>query len=286
MGIGIVVDSGCDVPVDVVKKYDIKVVPLRIIINGKEYEEGEISEDFLFEHIDEEVKTSLPISDRIINTFKELLKQGKNEIITLNLSSGLSGTFNLFKMISKDFMNENKDVKIINIDTLNISIGSGLVVLKTAEYIEEGKKIDEIAKLIEKDVKKSKVFFVIPTLKYLVKGGRIGKVSATIGEFLKVKPIISANEEGIYYTVCKARGLNKAFKKVFEEFSRFVGEKKFLAGIYISGSEKKIKDVQDELKERIEKMKNSQRVFEGKISSTLAVHTGPGLLGIGALILD
>lgn len=285
MAIGIVVDSGCDIPQDIVEKYGIKVIPLRIIINGKEYEEGEISERDLFTHIDDNTKTSLPSPNRILEAFEKLLKEGKDEIITFNISSALSGTFNLFRMVSEDFVKKNVGVKIANIDTLNISIGSGLVVIRALEYIEDGKGFDEIIELVKEDIKKSKVFFAIPTLKYLVKGGRIGKVSAAIGEVLKVKPIISVDRDGVYYTVCKVRGIKKAYEKVFEEFLRFTNDRKFLAAVYVSGHDDFVKEIQKKYLEKIKHLENCKRVFEGSISSTLTVHTGPGLFGIGSLLI-
>lgn len=286
MNIGVVVDSGCDIPEDVIKKYNIKVVPLRIVINGKEYEEGENSEEDFFNHIDENIKTSLPSANRVQEAFEELVKEGKYEIITFNISSSLSGTFNLFRMVTENFIKENAGVKIVNIDTLNISIGSGLIVIKALEYIEEGKDFDEIVELIQKDIKRSRIFFAIPTLKYLVRGGRIGKVSATIGELLKVKPIISVDNEGVYYTVCKARGIKKAYEKVFEEFLRFVGSKKFFAAVYVSGNDDSVKEFQKKYLEKIKLMENCRKIFEGKISSTLTVHTGSGLFGIGSLLIE
>ncbi len=284
--IGIVVDSGCDVPVEILKKYNIKVAPLRIIINGKEYDEGTISEEFFFEHLDEEVTTSLPRVEAIIDAFESLIESGTSEIITFNISSGLSGTFNLFNMVSKDFMKNHEDIRIVNINTLNISIGSGLIVYRAAQYIDEGKTLDEVAELIERDIKNSTVFFVVPTLKYLVRGGRIGKVSAMIGSLLNVKPIISVGDDGIYYTVSKTRGFKRSFKRVYEEFLRFINDRKFMAGVYISGESEMIRNIQKELKEKIEKMKNTIEVFEGKISSALTVHAGPDLLGIGVLVVE
>ncbi|WP_081429694.1 DegV family protein [Thermosipho africanus] len=173
--IGIVVDSGCDVGnVD----YPLKVVPLRIFVNGKEYNDGEIDEEFLFENLDGEVKTSLPNPEAIRQVMLDFINEGYKKIITFNISSNLSGTFNLFRLISQELMEKFDDVKIVNIDTLNISVGSGLIVRKCIEYIHSGSLFEDVVEKSKEDIEKSKVFYVIPTLKYLARGGRIGKVKA------------------------------------------------------------------------------------------------------------
>ncbi|GAB6189138.1 DegV family protein [Marinitoga arctica] len=281
--IGIIVDSGCDIPQEIIKKYNnVAVVPLRTIINDKEYDEGTFSEDFLFEHLDEKVTTSLPKPENIKNAIEKMIKNGYNEIITLNISKNLSGTYNLFKMISEGIM-ENNDVRIANIDTLNISIGSALIVYKTAHYIDEGKSFDEIINLINNDIKNATVFYVVPTLKYLARGGRIGKVSAMLGQIMNIKPIISVNEEGIYYTVSKIRGFNKSIEALYNEVLKYINNKDFIAGVVISGNNEKLMNMQDELISRLKSLNKSIEVFKGKVSSTLSVHTGPDLIGIGIL---
>ncbi|MDK2899546.1 MAG: fatty acid kinase fatty acid binding subunit, partial [Thermosipho sp. (in: thermotogales)] len=236
--IGIVVDSGCDVGnVD----YPLKVVPLRIFVNGKEYNDGEIDEEFLFENLDGEVKTSLPNPEAIRQVMLDFINEGYKKIITFNISSNLSGTFNLFRLISQELMEKFDDVKIVNIDTLNISVGSGLIVRKCIEYIHSGSLFEDVVEKSKEDIEKSKVFYVIPTLKYLARGGRIGKVKAMLGEFLKMKPVISVNKEGEYYTVTKAHGFKKSINAMYEEFLKFVSNKKFISIVATTGNSESVK---------------------------------------------
>ncbi|GAB6189137.1 DegV family protein [Marinitoga arctica] len=285
--IGIIVDSGTDIPNDIIEKYKIKVVPLRIIINGKEYEEGTISEEFLIERLnDSDVKTSLPNPEKIEDAIKELINNGIKKILTFNISGSMSGTYNLFRLVSNKMMEKYNDVKIENIDTLNISIGAGLVAYRSIKMLEEGKSFEDVAKWAKENAKKSKIFFVIPTLQYLAKGGRIGRVSAKIGELLNIKPIISNSDEGIYYTVTKVRGLKKSYKRVYEEFLKFVDDKKYMAAVYISGTSKEIEKLQKDVYEKIKVLENSIEVLIGKLSSTLLVHAGPDMYGIGAIIIE
>ncbi|AEX85877.1 EDD domain protein, DegV family [Marinitoga piezophila KA3] len=286
--IAIVADSGCGIPKDIVEKYDVKIIPLRTIIDGKEYNEGEFSQEFLYERMDNgDVKTSLPNPDIIRNTFEELIRNGKKRIITFNLSGSMSGTFNIFRLVSNEIMQKYEDVEIVNIDTLNISIGGGLVAYRAAQMIfEEGKSFEEVAKWADEYRFKSKIFFVIPTLKYLAKGGRIGKVSAKIGEMLNIKPIISNSDEGIYYTVTKVRGLKRSYDKVYQEFLKFVDGRKHMAAVYISGTSKELEKLQKDFVKKIESLENNIEVLVGKVSSTIGVHSGPDMFGIAALVLE
>ncbi|SHE56178.1 EDD domain protein, DegV family [Marinitoga hydrogenitolerans DSM 16785] len=285
--IGIIVDSGCDVPKEILERFDnIKVVPLRTIINDKEYDEGTFSEEYLFEHLDEKIATSLPKPEKIKNTIETMIEKGYNKIITINISKNLSGTYNLFKMISDGIMKENDTIQIVNIDSLNISIGSALVVYRAAQYIEEGKDFDEIIDLINTDIKNATVFYVVPTLKYLARGGRIGKVSAMLGQIMNIKPIISVNDEGIYYTVSKIRGFNKSIEELYNQILKFINNQNFIAGVVISGNSDRLINMQNELISRLNSINKSIEVFRGKVSSTLSAHTGPGLIGIGVLKLS
>lgn len=281
--IGIVVDSGCDVGnVD----YPLKVVPLRIFVNGKEYNDGEIDEEFLFENLDGEVKTSLPNPEAIRQVMLDFINEGYKKIITFNISSNLSGTFNLFRLISQELMEKFDDVKIVNIDTLNISVGSGLIVRKCIEYIHSGSLFEDVVEKSKEDIEKSKVFYVIPTLKYLARGGRIGKVKAMLGEFLKMKPVISVNKEGEYYTVTKAHGFKKSINAMYEEFLKFVSNKKFISIVATTGNSESVKRIKESLLEKIRDIENCVRAFESEVSTVLSAHTGPDLVGVAALILD
>lgn len=285
--IGIIVDSGTDIPKHIIEKYNIKVVPLRIVINGKEYEEGSISEEFLLERLDDsDVKTSLPNPDSIVNAIESCINEGAKKIMTFNISSNMSGTYNLFRLTSNSLKEKYPDVEIENIDTLNISIGAGIIAYRAAKMIEEGKSFEETVKWCNENKNKSKVFFVIPSLKYLAKGGRIGKVSAKIGELLNIKPIISINDEGIYYTISKTRGFKRSFIKVYEEFLKFVDEKKHMAAIYISGTSKEFEKLQKDFYKKVSDLEHSIEVITGKVSSTLLVHSGPDMFGIGTLIIE
>lgn len=282
---GFIIDSGNDIPKSILKMYDnIVVVPLKIILSTGEFSENEISEEKLLKFMETEFpKTSLPSYNDIINAFKKLIDKGIKNFVTVNISSGLSGTFNTFRNASNDVLKENPDVKIQNIDSKNIGIGSGLLAIKGLKMNENGSNYEEICNELNK-IQKSKVFFTIPTLKYLKAGGRIGKVQGTIGDVLNIKPIITCNDDGIYHTISKSRGKLKALDIMLEKAKDFISSNKVSTiAICKSGESEETNKLIDVIKEKIQKF-SFDNLIECKLSATLLCHTGEGLLGIGVIL--
>jgi DegV family protein with EDD domain len=282
--IGIITDSATNTPAEYMEFERLENVTLRVFMGEESYEDNELPEEKLFAYMENNFpKTSLPKFPDIEAAFERLVEKGCDEIISINISSGLSGTFNIFTNVAKD-IEKKHDVKIKTIDTKNISIGAGLIVVKAVEMIKEGKSFDEIVEEISK-VEKSKVLFSIPTLKFLKAGGRIGKVSGTIGEILNIKPVITCNFEGIYETVSKSRGMKKAMKSMFDRAMEFVnGDEIHSLAVYHSGDEPETLKLVETLKNNLaDLMDKSLHFFEGKISPTMIVHTGNGLIGMAVI---
>ncbi len=119
---------------------------------------------------------------------------------------------------------------------------------------------------------------MVKTLEYLIKGGRIGKVEGTLGKILNVKPIISINDEGIYYTYAKVRGRKKSLDKIVEVFKELTQGKRVKLGVAHSASEAEAKDVKD----KILGYKKTEIIedFIAEMGPGMVVHTGPGLVGV------
>lgn len=134
------------------------------------------------------------------------------------------------------------------------------------------------------EVANAKVFFNVATLEYLQKGGRIGLVTSILGNALKLNPIISCNEEGIYYTVAKSRGRKKSLDKTFELVTNFIGEApRFRLAVAHGAAEEEAKAMMERLKAAFPQ---AEEIYFGTISPALVVHTGPGLLGVGIQLLN
>ena len=208
--IAILTDSGSDVPYDLVKELNIFVVPLQVNYKDRSYRDGvDIDAETMYNRLKEEIpSTSLPLGSDIDQILQDIEAQGYTHILAVVLSSGLSGTCNLLRLVAKE-----SKLPMEVIDTKNIGIGSGLSVIKAANYVKQGLSWDELLVKVKETVLKTRVFFVLDTLEYLQKGGRIGKVTALIGYALDLRPIITCDSEGIYTTVAKARGRKVSINK-------------------------------------------------------------------------
>ncbi len=276
----IIVDSGCDVSKEFVDRYDMKVLSLKVLYGSDMYNDGvDIDPLTVYERFPEEVPTtSTPNIQDVIDMAESIKAEGYDKIIAITISSGLSSTFN---NISISFR-EVEGIESFVFDTKNISIGAGLFAIYAGQLLEEGKSFDEVVETLQKKIYDSKVFFYMDTLDYLRKGGRINPAVAIVGKALNLKPIISCNEKGVYYTVAKMRGSSKGIDKLLNVAMDFAGEDK----CYIALMNGKADEAAAEVKPLIEAASpKSEIIVEKQITATMAVHTGPGLVGIGVLKL-
>lgn len=272
--IAILTDSGSDVPAAVAKQLNITVLPLQVNFKGGSYRDGvEISAQEVYHRLPVEIPTtSLPKGEDLQAIFDQFEKEGVTHILAVTLSSGLSGTNNMIRLAS-----EEAYCPMVVLDTKNIGIGSGMSVIAAARWVAEGKSFDEVIDLTKKAIENTKIYFVLSTLEYLQKGGRIGKVTALLGSTFDLKPIITCNDEGIYTTVTKARGRKQSLRKTVDLAKAWGNQAKIHVAV-AHGS------ALDEANEIIEGFKASeldvQEVYLGPVSPALGVHTGPGLIGV------
>lgn len=280
--IAILVDSGCDVPETIAQADNFYVIPLKIIYKDAEYTDKlDITAEEIYDRLPIEIpKTSLPEGAYIQKIFEQIVADGYEKVLAITISSGLSGTFNSVRLVAQDF----PMLETFMFDTKNIGIGAGVYAIRAAELIASGSSFDAITKVLANEVKNSKIFFSVATLEYLQKGGRIGLVSSIVGNMLNLNPIISCNDDGIYYTVAKSRGRKKSLEKSVKLVKAFVGNhQKVRLFVAHGNAAKEALILVEALKAAIPQAID---VLYGQISPALVVHTGPGLIGIGAQILD
>lgn len=274
--IAILVDSGSDVPRDMVEKYNMYVAPLTINYEDRQYIDGiDITTEEVLGRLEEEIPTtSLPTGETIQGLFDQIKKDGYTKVLAVTLSSGLSGTYNSIRLLAE----AQKDLEIFVLDTKNISIASGFNAIQAAEYIKEGMDWDTLIETVSENIANSKVFFTVATLKYLRAGGRIGLVASLLGSRLNIRPVISCNEEGIYYSVTKVRGENRSISRALELAAEFIGNAEdYNIGVVHAGAPKEATEIKNRL---AESLPNAKVTVEGQISPVLSVHTGPGSFGI------
>lgn len=276
--IAILTDSGSDVPAEIAQDLEIFVVPLQVNYKDRSYLDGvDIDAQTVYDRLPIEIPTtSLPRGEDVLRVFQSIQAKGYTHVLAVVLSSGLSGTHNLLRL-----MRDELPLPMEVIDTKNIGIGSGLSVIKAARLVKEGMGWDELLIKMEDVVKKTKVFFVLNTLEYLQKGGRIGKVTALVGYVLDLKPIITCNEEGIYTTISKARGRKTSINRCMNVALEFAKDAPSITiGIVHGDAYEEMMNLKDVMQERVPQAK----IFTGQVSPALGVHTGPGLIGMGIQI--
>ena len=282
--IAILIDSGTDVPPAYIQEYHMFVAPLRIIFNEGEYNDGiDLTASQLYQRLPREVpKTSLPSAELVLQIIEQIRSEGYNKVLAITISSGLSGTYNMLNLLAGNI----RDLDIYVYDTKNIAIGSGFSAIQAAKYIEQGMDWKTLKYTMEAETAKSKVFYCLDTLEYLQKGGRIGLVTAMLGTALNLKPIISCNAEGVYYTVAKVRGRQQSLKKVLDMAVQFAGNSKKYNVALIGSGLPGLNDAASIRDQVLQKLPFRDTLIEGELGCCLGVHVGPGLVGVGVQILD
>jgi len=269
----IVTDTACDLLDEQLAQYDIRIVPLRIVTSTGEYRDRfEISHEQLYNILENEVpKTSLPQPQDLSALYQQLREEGATRILHICMSGSLSGTYNMVSILAE----ETEGLHIDVFDTKTLSCGSGLLILDAAECLSRGMSVEDTIARLTKLRQHQLGAFVIRTLEFLRKGGRIGLVEGVVGTLLKIKPVIYVNDDGIYATLVKARGFAKALEAMKAEFfRRYQGRKVRVAIVHGNAAQ--------EAHELLEVFRANLDVASGfvaPVSPALAIHTGPGLLG-------
>ena len=251
--IALITDSASDISSDLIKKYNINVLPFKIIFSDKEYKDGvDITPSMLYERLPQEIPTtSLPSISEFTQLLEDLKSNGYTHAIIITISSCFS-------------------------------MSEGAIVIEAAQLIEEGKSFDEITNSLSTIREKIDVFFTLDTLTYLKKGGRIGKVAGTIAEALNIKPIITIKDDG-FHTYSKVRGTKQSISKLSNILNDYLSKSK--CKVWIMNG-----DAPDKADMLYNAIKDSDNLVEctlgGMIGPALGVNTGPGLVGFIVEMVD
>jgi DegV family protein with EDD domain len=222
--VGVVTDSTCCLPEELVKEYDIRIAPLILNIKNRQYRDGAdiTPAEFwkLFKGLDT-LPTTSTISPGDFSFILKDLAQSTDAIICIMLSQALSATCNTAVKASDMLRAENPNLKIEVIDSRTAAGALGFLALEAARAARDGKKLPEIIELVRGMLKRVRYLAAFETLKYLVKGGRAPK-AALIGELLQVKQIITGNNEtGQIVPAARSRGKRKSLEKMLDMVSDY-----------------------------------------------------------------
>lgn len=281
--IAFIVDSCGDLDLSLAQKYHIFVLPLLVEHDGKSYRDLiDINRDEVYELQNHTtLKTSSPLGSDIYELFEKIEKEGYTHVIGCTFSSKLSGTHNQLSLIANTF--ENLECRII--DTTYGSIAQGALACELAKLYEQGASYEMLLERADFILSNTHIFISIDRLDLLEKGGRIGKVAATIGTLVKIKPILTL-KDGVFEVVSKVRGAKKVGPKLIDLLSAVMDEnqgRRFVLLVAEGAMQEQVDGLLATLKE---KYPNFEDVYYGHIGCTLSIHVGPGLMGVGVYFLD
>ena len=283
--IALLTDSCADLSPRLAAENHIYMVPLRILCADGEYSDGvDIHSADIYRRLKagELPQTSLPSVEKVGAVLEEIRDAGYDGVIAVMLSSGLSGTYNLLRLISE----ESGDAFPIKVfDSVSGSLGQGLTVLQLAEDIRNGMDWETLVeRRAPQLIAGTFPFFSVDTLEYLMKGGRIGKVTATAGTLLQIKPIITFAPDGQLVNVAKVRGSRQVQSKLIELVKQHLGEHKdFNLLVANGGAQEEMEQLKKDLMAAIP---GCRHIWDSHIDGTLSVYIGKGVLGAAIQILD
>lgn len=264
--IKIITDSTADLPQEIIKKYDLEILPLLVTIKGETYKDiEEIQFDGMMSKIEEykELPTTTQVNpQRFYNAYEKYLKEGY-KIISIHISSKISGTYQS-ACAAKEMLNSDD---IIVIDSLNATSGLGLLVVKACKLKEEGKSAKEISDEITVFREHIRSVIVFSSLDNLIKGGRISKTAGIIGSALGIKLILQI-KNGELEMIDKVRGEKKAIKSVMKYFDETKIKEQEDIVLLEAGQCKILPIIKEELEQR-----NIDYMFS-KVGCVIGTHSG------------
>ncbi len=226
--VAIVTDTISCLPAELIKDYDIRIVPVGLVIERKVYRDTELSIEKFWELF---YSTKTPVTTVAVNpaefeaAFTDLARQADG-IVCIPVSKALSATHKSAVQAAAEFMKKNPAIKIEVVDSKTATGAEGFVVLEAARAARAGKSIAEVVQAAENIIPRVKMVATMSTLKYVVRSGRAPK-SAIIGDWLKVKPILGITTgSGLVENMGKERGMDKAISKVLEIAGTFIDTSK------------------------------------------------------------
>jgi DegV family protein with EDD domain len=277
----VVADTTSYLPPELLAKHDIHLVSLYVGIEGEQEPESDIADlEAFYERLrksGEAVTTSQPSVGDFIAVYEPLLAEGK-EIVSIHLSAGISGTYEAALQARERLTAEGKGgERIVVFDSRTGAGGLGLTILAAARAAEEGAGAAEAKERAEAARQELKIWFAVDTLDYLRRGGRIGAARAWIGTTLKIKPILTLEEE--ITPIERVRTRSRAFERLLD-YARQRNEAGMDAWV--------VQHVQDP--ENAERMVEACRpifgcepCFTSEVGPVIGAHVGPGLLGVGGV---
>ncbi|MFN8399125.1 MAG: DegV family protein [Anaerolineales bacterium] len=278
----IVTDCAADMSNEELEKLGILQAPLFIQFPEGEVNSADISADEFYNRLEamrpQIPTTAQPSSGIFAELYRKLAQIDKN-ILSVHISSGLSGTINS----ARDGGEQVKGEANVNFwDTLTLSGGERFQVMAAALADKAGWAMDKINERLTKIREKTEVIYTLDTLEYLARGGRIGRVQAMAGALLNLKPVIRVDTDGKYSTVAKGRSIGKSMSIIADHLVEKYGN----VPVWVTVLHGRFAEKADQLTEEFKQKLNVAKLEVQRISPVLGVHTGPGIVGAAVVPME
>ncbi len=278
MQVKILADSACDLPLDFYKEYNVTLFPLKVQLNGIEYEDVKTIEPKLVYDairngtVPKTSQTSPLLFEQVFTNMAENNEDG----IYIALSSALSGTYQTAVMILDQVKENYPTFNLTIVDTKCASLGSGLIVMEAARLAAKNVPKEEILQDVLFRTQHMEHLFTVEDLDYLAKGGRVSKASAFLGGLLNIKPLLNV-EDGKLVPIEKIRGKKKLLHRIIEIMKeRGIDLNEQIIGISHADNE----ETALEMRKMIEDGFHPKDIYISAIGSAIGAHTGPGTIAI------
>lgn len=281
--IAVITDSCADIPQVIRESKGIHTIPVLMHYHGKDYHDGvDITVEDIYPELEhgDLPKTSLPSEEELIALLDSLKAQGCTHAAIITMSSAISGTFQMIKLICEEY----EGMTCQAFDSGMAAIAEGALAIELADEIAAGLTWDRLPQRMARLKANTHPFFGLDTLKFLMRGGRIGKVTAIAGEILNIKPILSFDAEGVIDAVERCRGRKALIKSVAERICTLAAGKHRYRFYFADGYADADREA---LEQRILSVcREYTDIVRSKVGSALTVHLGPGLVGVAIQLLD
>ena len=278
----IVTDCAADMPAEELEQLGVTLAPLFIQFPEGEVNSADISADAFYDRLEAMrpaiPTTAMPSTGLFAEIYRKVAQAEKN-ILSIHVSSGLSGTINAAREGSEQAKPE-ADVSLW--DTMTLSGGERFQVLAAAFASKAGWAMDAIKERMTKIREKTEVIYTLDTLEYLARGGRIGRVKALAGALLNLKPVIRVDTDGKYSTVSTGRTLGKSMTAIADHLY----EKYAHTPVWVTVLHGRFAEKADALAIELKEKLNVAKLEVMRISPVLGVHTGPGIVGAAVVPME
>ncbi len=269
-------DSTANLPNELYKKHNISMIPLQVILDGEVYDDLSDqlpNKEFHQKMRDGAAPKTAQINAETARAYFELLLNTGEDVIHISFSSALSGNTDTIIRIAKE-LNETHKNKVYVVNSLQASTGEGIIVLKARELIDQNKKPQEIVDELEAFKNDVCAYFTVDNLKYLVRGGRVSKLSGIVGAILNIKPILRVDEEGRLVSFKKVMSRKKSIAELANICIERAVDNKY---IFIGHGD--CIDEANALADMIEAKLNKRPIISD-LTQVICSHAGPGTLAV------